>query len=360
MSEDERVPIIILRDRGMRSHLSAELTRNGENDVRIFGMLSGTGISLDPDSLERLKSLLLEMNATNVFFEDIGKNALTGILKKLGYRVSSKPIFRRRDLIQWSLWNEPPPSSDFSCFGIASDTAVTTNQSMRRLMLSDRRGFLGEIAFTDYGSFARCRANQFGLEGFGRLYSDVDPSQMLSVLCRELKRERKRYLILGHEFAQYSGEIHPFPLWHMVLSHPVSYDHNCRIAGEEDIPRLAQLVAEYENNSCLSALNGVKKRFSNPSFQYMLSAGDEGFALIKFSEGAEGMLHDLYITPEHQGKGIGDELTKASINNLSISCLRIHLNTIYMRAKRLYEKYGFDTQYEDLCVALAQKMMIRT
>jgi GNAT superfamily N-acetyltransferase len=171
-------------------------------------------------------------------------------------------------------------------------------------------------------------------------------------------KERKRYLILGPEYSAASKSVHPFPLWHLIISPPGEFKHGCRFAAESDLGILVKLTSEYEDSDSKTALGRVMKNFQSPSFRYLLTPGNEGFALIRFMEAAEGMINDVYVSPQHQGRGVGDELTRAALTALSKNCLNIHLNTIYPRAKRLYERYGFKIQYEDLCVALNQQTMV--
>lgn len=353
-----RIPVIILEDTDKRSCLAIEISQEETEAIRLFAVQSGPAISPAQADISRIESVFSDLGVKRVFFEDIGRSMITKLLRRMGYREAKIFELERRVQTSWPVLDDPPTSGNFRYFGVADDTSIETSKNNRRLLLRDQSGPIGEIFFTDYGRFARCKANLIDVEGFGRLFSDTEPSLLMKVLFKELKKERKRYLILGPEFGECSSEIHPFPLWHMVLSKPRRMDHGCRIATEPDKRIIATLASEYENTSQRSALTSITKKYSNSNFQYILSSRGEGFALIKFMEGAEGMLHDLYISPIYQGKGVGDELLRATISHLSENCIRLHLNTIYPRAKKLYEKYGFETIFTDLCVPLRQKMMI--
>lgn len=358
MALHSRIPVLILEDSRKRSSLSIEPSFQDDGHMRLFKEISGTSFSSDNESVGRISAFLGSMGAEKVIFEDSRKSVLTKLLRKSGYRLSKTYDYPRGARIHWRAWNEPMPP-DMSYFGVAMEGRVSIGQACRRLGLSDRSGAVGEIAFTDHGRFVRAKANRFGSEGFGLAERGRDPSVLLTVLVREMLRERKRYLILGPEYSRISRPIHPFPLWHMTSSSGKEYDHRCRSATDADLGILAKLVSEYEDADYGTALMGVTKNFYNQSFRYLLTPGNEGFALLRFMEAAEGMINDLYVSPSHQEKGIGDELTRGSLTALSKNCLNIHLNTIYPRARRLYEKYGFNVLYEDLCVALNQRLMIR-
>ena len=279
-------------------------------------------------------------------------------VKKVGCRKIRTYDFRRGAKVSWPDWKwQAPPAENL--FGAADGWQLPTGKAFRRMRLSDRKGEVGEMMFTDFGRFARAKANDFGSEGFGVVREGREPSELLLSLVGEMRREKKRYLILGPEYAEHCGPVHPFPLWHMVSSSHGSYGHGCRVASGTDLKELAKLVSEYEDIDPDIALDSVTKSYFNPAFRFILPPQGGGFSLIKFMDGARGMINDLYVTPAMQGKGIGDELTRASIDLLSESCLTIQLNTIYPRAMRLYEKYGFKTVYEDSCVALNQTAMVR-
>ena len=357
MIPDSRIPILIMEDYRKRSCLAIEPSPQDDGSVRLFKELSGSNFWPNEESNERLAAFLDGINVKKFFFEDTTKGILAKLLKRIGYRFAKTYEFPRGTKTQWRAWNEPTPP-DMRYLGIEEHGQVSICQSSRRLSLSDKNGAIGEIVFMDYGRFVRAKANRFGSEGFGLVERGRDPSILLTSLVKEMIKERKRYLILGPEYSAASKPIHPFPLWHMTISHQEEYEHGCRFATESDTGVLVNLTSEYEDSDIKTAFARVMKNFQNPSFRYLLAPGNEGFALIRFMEAAEGMINDVYVSPQHQGKGVGDELTRAALTALSKNCLNIHLNTIYPRARRLYERYGFKIQYEDLCVALNQQTMV--
>lgn len=357
MTADSKIPILILEDTRKKSCLSIEPSPQDDGSMRLFKEFSGTSYSPSEESDEQLTAFLGGIDAKEVIFEDTRKGLLAKLLKRVGYRLTKTYEFPRGTKTRWRAWNEPTPP-DMRYLGIEEHGQISICQSSRRLSLSDKDGAIGEVVFMDYGRFVRAKANRFGSEGFGLVERGRDPSILLMSLVKEMIKERKRYLILGPEYSAASKPIHPFPLWHMTISSPGEYEHGCRFAAEPDLGALVRLTSEYEDSDSKAALARVMKNFQNPSFRYLLAPGNEGFALLRFMEAAEGMINDLYVSPKHQGKGVGDELTRGALTALSESCLNIHLNTIYPRAKRLYERYGLRVQYEDLCVALNQRTMV--
>jgi GNAT superfamily N-acetyltransferase len=345
-----------MEDRRRGSCLSIEPSLQEDGSIRLFKEFSGTSFSPNEESDERLVAFLEGIEAKKIIFEDTRKALLAKLLKRIGYRFTKTYEFPRGIKVRWRAWNEPT-SPDMRYLGIEETWQAPICQSSRRLSLSDKDGAIGEIVFMDYGRFVRAKANRFGSEGFGLVERGRDPSILLTSLAREMVKERKRYLILGPEYSVISKPVHPFPLWHMTISRQGEYRHGCRFASDSDAGILANLTSEYEDSDIKTAFARVMKNYQNPSFRYLLAPGNEGFALIRFMEAAEGMINDVYVSPQHQGKGVGDELTRGAITALSKNCLNIHLNTIYPRAKRMYERYGFKIQYEDLCVALNQQTM---
>jgi GNAT superfamily N-acetyltransferase len=353
-----RTSILTLEDAKGRSSLSIEPSSLEDGSVRLFKELSGTDFKPDAPTVERLAAFLDDAGVREVIFEDTRKAVLTKLLRKIGFHLVRTYDAPKGVKVRWRPWNEPTPA-DMRYFGVGTTGQVSLGPGNRRLALSDRQGAVGEIVFTDHGRFVRARANRFGSDGFGLVRPGADPSSLLVSLVREMAKEKKRYIILGQEYSDVSKPIHPFPLWHMVLSSPEESPHGCRPAVDADRAILVKLASQYEDTDIHAAWERVEKNLQNQSFRYILPPGSEGFALLRFMEAAEGMINDLYVPPEHQGKGIGDELTRGSISVLSKSCINVHLNTIYPRARRLYEKYGFSVQYEDLCVALNQRTMSR-
>jgi len=357
LTTNDRVSVLVMQDAKGRSCVSIEPARQSDGCLRLFKEFSGSGFSTDEERIGRMNAFLSTMPADRLIFEDTRRSLLAKLLKKCGYRKVRTYDFQKGGKVSWPSWDGRVREEGM--FGVAEGWQLQPGHAFRRLSLSDRSGAVGEIMFTDFGRFVRAKANEFGSEGFGFVHDGRSPSSLLLALAGELLNERKRYLILGPEYAEHVGPVHPFPLWHMSSSSQKSYDHGCRIATGTDLKAVAKLVSEYEDLDAGAALTSVTNSFYNPAFRFILPPDGGGFSLIKFMDNAQGMVNDLYVTPARQGKGVGDELTRASLSMLSESCLTIRLNTIYPRARRLYEKYGFKVAYEDLCVALRQSTMAR-
>jgi ribosomal protein S18 acetylase RimI-like enzyme len=346
-----------MEDAKKRSFISIEPSQM-DFGLRLFKEVSGGGYYIDTDSIVKLSEFLASVPSDAVLFEDARKPILSKLLSRAGYEARTTYEMPKRIKTGWLAWNDPVPDG-MEVLGVAEDAHFPQIQSLRRLSVLDRSGPIGEMMFSDFGRFARAKANPFGSEGFGRVRPGTPPSVLITALVREMLTEKKRYLILGPEYSAYVGPVHSFPLWHMVRSSPGVYEHSCREAKDSDLKAISTLVSEYEDIDQAAALANVTRTFYTPSYRFLISAGGDGFALLKFSEGAIGMINDLYVTPASQGAGVGDDLTRASLTHLSLNCIHVHLNTIYPRAKRLYEKYGFKVQYRDYCVALNQNLMVR-
>ncbi|HDP97055.1 MAG TPA: N-acetyltransferase [Euryarchaeota archaeon] len=360
MSQEARfIPVISLSDRTGRSHLSIEMSGDRGGAARLFTALSGSSFMPAKSDLGRIEAALSGLDASQAEFEDVGKALLRRALGKMNFKAEQKPRPQRYSRISWLRPNGPDLPGEFEIFGVHPDVDARAKSGMRRMRLRHAGKEIGEMLFTDYGRFARCKSNESGMEGFCRCRSHEELSEIFTVAYRALGSEGKRYLIFGSEFADYLDCVHPFPLWHMALESPTDLDHRCRAASKADADLLARLTSEYEDSPQQTALRGVSRRLLDPSFKYVLSGNGEGFALLKFKEGAEGLLHDLFVTPSQQGRGFGEQLVRASLSMMSSTCIRIHLNTIYPRALRLYTKYGFRIDYTDHCVALDQVIMSR-
>jgi len=360
MSNTARIiPVMKFSDRTGRSHLSIEISGEGKRAVRLFPALSGSSFMPRKGDLGRIDGALSEIGASKVRFEDVGKSLLAKALGKTGFRTEQKPRPKRYSRVSWVSPNGPDPVGGFELIGVSPEVEALANSKMRRMRLRRGGKEVGELLFTDYGRFARCKANEFGMEGFCRCRSREDLSEIFAAAYRTLGSEGRQYLIFGPEFADHLDCVHAFPLWHMTVESPPELDHRCHVASKADADLIARLWSEYDDTPQQSALRVVSRRLMDPNFKFLLSEGKEGFSLLKFQEGAEGMLHDLFVTPSRQGQGAGDQLVRASLSMLSPRCIRVHLNTMSPRAFRLYTKYGFRIAYTDYCVALSQVIMSR-
>ncbi|HEX4183028.1 MAG TPA: GNAT family N-acetyltransferase [Caulobacteraceae bacterium] len=66
---------------------------------------------------------------------------------------------------------------------------------------------------------------------------------------------------------------------------------------------------------------------------------DEGGALIAYTARGDGWLNQLYVHPDHQGRGLGDALLAEAMQGVDhLQLWAFQQNT---RARRFYEKRGF-------------------
>lgn len=355
----EAVPVLILPDAQRCSWLSIELSREKDGSSRLFKEFSSPLFRTNKEVLGQLDSFLAGIGAKRVRFEDNKSGSLRSILRRLNYS-NINPYRLPKKIEVRSVDATVDQSPGVERFGVNGFSDFVPGDKIRRLAVMEKGALIGFLILTDYGRFARTKLNRYGSEGFGLIADGKDPSVVLTAVALQLLREGKRYMILGEEYSPYVDPVHPFPLWHMKLSRRKECDHGCRAASRSDVELLSRLTCEYEDTDIASATSTVLKNMESKEFTYILPPKGDGFALLKFMRGAEGMIHDLYVSPKDQGKGIGDELTRGSISMLSESCLSVHLNTIYPRAKRLYEKHGFSVEYMDYCIALSQAEMART
>jgi len=356
---NKEIPVLILPDAHGKSWLSLEAAYEKDGYVRLFKEFSDPSFRPNREVLERLGRFLDEVGGRDVRFEDNRSGSLSSLLRRLRYAriepyrlpkgVESRPAAASVD----------DAVDGMRYFGLGDGMRTAFGDRVRRIDVTENGLRIGTLMISDYGRFARAKANRFGSEGVGLVAEGKDPSIILLAVALRLLQEGKRYMILGCEYEPYLDSIHPFPLWHMRLTGKRRLDHSCRLAGKPDVELLSRLTCEYEDTDIVSATSTVLRNLSSPEFKYLLHPGGKGFALLKLLGWSEGMIHDLYVSPMAQGKGVGDELTRGSISVLSEDCTSIHLNTIYPRARRLYEKYGFEIEYTDFCVALNQTAMSR-
>jgi ribosomal protein S18 acetylase RimI-like enzyme len=135
-----------------------------------------------------------------------------------------------------------------------------------------------------------------------------------------------------------------------------------RTASERDLPAVQKLLgvcwhATYdeiygpERVSAITAdwhsMASLKSRLAKPYSEFIVaeeSAGIAGMAYASQSDPAFVLLHQLYILPGAQGRGLGAEmLAEIAAAFPDAKAIRLEVEAANARAVRFYERQGFET-----------------
>ena len=135
-----------------------------------------------------------------------------------------------------------------------------------------------------------------------------------------------------------------------------------RTASERDLPAVQTLLgicwhATYDEIygakrvSAITAdwhsLPSLKARLAKPYSEFIVAEGPGGIAAMAYasqSDPAFAMLHQLYILPEAQGRGLGAEmLAEIEAAFPDAEAIRLEVEAANAKAVRFYGRHGFET-----------------
>lgn len=123
-----------------------------------------------------------------------------------------------------------------------------------------------------------------------------------------------------------------------------------RLAGPQDAGLIGQLLHAFntEFDEASPGAEVLAARVPALPHTAVLLADDVGIVILRFqpsiwTENLECYLAELYVTPEHRGRGIGEALLRAALDHArAAGADYIHLGTSEddVAARHLYEKAG--------------------
>jgi ribosomal protein S18 acetylase RimI-like enzyme len=135
-----------------------------------------------------------------------------------------------------------------------------------------------------------------------------------------------------------------------------------RTASERDLPEVQKLLgvcwhATYddiygkERVSAITAdwhsMASLKARLAKPYSEFIVAEGPDGIAGMAYasqSDPAFAMLHQLYILPEAQGRGLGAEmLAEIEAAFPDAKAIRLEVEAANAKAAHFYGRHGFET-----------------
>ena len=173
-------------------------------------------------------------------------------------------------------------------------------------------------------------------------------------LVRFLQTARKRWVVFSPDLGDHIAHLHPARASLLELHGPTDYEHSVRPVSKETRGSVVSLFSEYYDEGRLGAMARLRRFVRDETLSVHVTDG--GFVIVR-DEGDSGLVYDIYVTPSRQGEGIGDELMRCALSEISKRSKRAYLRTSYPRARRLYEKFGFSESSHRLVVRLDETLI---
>ena len=208
--------------------------------------------------------------------------------------------------------------------------------------------------YTDEGETARVATFRGRRYGFAVARDGADIDTAFDSLIRFLVTAKKSWAVFDMDMEGRLSSYHPSITHRMELEDPGRSTHSARPLTKADRRSVTALFSEYYDESTLAASLRLRRYARNAA--YSVFVADRGFVIVR-REGEVGLIYDIYVAPDRQGEGVGDELMRSALDSLSGQVSSVYLHTGYPRARRLYEKHGFRVASSSLVVRLDESSL---
>ncbi len=230
--------------------------------------------------------------------------------------------------------------------GLPPDLTRTSHMSGIEVPVSGRKGW---AFFTEEGDQARIISEEERRQGLLVASRTEDLFVVTDCLIRYLASIRKSWAVFSMDMGRFIRRFDPITMIRMSLDRPKGFEHTAVPYSNANKGELLRLFSEYYDESVLQSRFRLRKFRSDKNYTIFTVPG--GFVIDRL-EGDTGLIYDIYVSPAHQGKGLGRELLKCSLTDFSGKVSSCYLHTSYPRAKRLYERFGFKAVYSQLGIRL--------
>lgn len=333
--------------KGPEGAISVELVPLRDGVSRGFRNHSPRGLKLSPASSKELSRELAGECRDRLLLTDTKKRVVTRALEPLGWRVSRAVEARIDNKCSICTTYDIPIEGEFvDDHGAKPDLTGTSEMVGVSMDIGGRPAF---GFFTDDGDTARIVSEGERRQGMLVAQSQDDMEMAADCLVRFLAVAKKKWAVFSVDMGRFVRRYDPLVMWRMALENPRGYDHSVKPVSKSNRKETARMFSEYYDEGGFQASIRLGGMLSDRSFSVF--ATDGGFVATKL-EGETGLVYDIYVTPGHQGEGVGGELMRCALSNLAGRAETVYLHTSYPRAKALYEKFGFRTTYSQLAVRL--------
>lgn len=346
----ERARVILVK--GPEGALSIELMPLREGVSRGFLKHSPRGLRLSAEGSERLSGKLAEGVRGRLLVTDTRKRLLARSLEPHGWSASRAVVPHvDKECSICTTYDIPMEESLQDDRGETPDISNTSHMVGVSIDLGGRCAF---GFYTDDGDTARVISEGPRKQGMLVAQSAEDMAEGADCLVRFLAAARKKWAVFSLDMGRFVRRYEPMVMHRMVLEGPRGYDHSVRPVTKESRKPLLRMFSEYYDEGAFQSSMRLRAMLADRSFSVFAAEG--GFVITRL-EGESGLIYDIYVTPAHQGEGLGGELMRCGLSSLAGRASSVYLHTSYPRAKALYEKFGFRSAYSQLAVRLDESSL---
>jgi len=346
----DRSEVVLVK--GPEGALSVEIKPLREGVSRGFRNFSPRNLRLAEVSARELSAKLTEACKGKLLITDTKKRLIARALGPRGWGVSRAIDAQIDHKCSMCTTYDVPVDEDFvDDRGSKPDFIDTSHMVGVSMDLAGRSAF---GFYTDDGDTARVVSDGKRRQGMMVAQSDEDMEAAATSLVRFLAAAKKKWAVFSLDMGRFVRGFDPTVMYRMALESPRGYDHAVRPLSRANRREVVSMFSEYYDEGRLQASMRLRGMVSDKS--YSVFHTDGGFVITKL-EGETGIVYDIYVMPERQGGGVGGELMRCALSNLSGRARAVYLHTSYPRAKALYEKFGFRTTYSQLAVRLDEKSL---
>lgn len=342
---DEKEDVIILK--GDEGALSLEFIELGAGVARAFPRWSPRNLRLSGSFAKRLSDELSSRRYSQIPVQDSKKGLLKRALGPMGWSIGRaiEPKLRHK-CSAVTTYDIPPDETlqDTNCG--KPDISNTSNMSGVSVEIGDRNAW---AFFTDDGDTARVVSEGERKQGMLVASSHEDLMEAADCLVHYLATMKKSWAVFSTDLGRFIRKFDPMTMWRLVLDRPTGYEHSAQPVSSKNKNALIKLFSEYYDEPTVQSIFRLRRFRTDKNYAVYYLEG--GFVITRL-DGDTGLIYDIYVTPSRQGEGIGAELMRCGITDLSGKVSSCYLHTSYPRAKRLYEKFGFKTVYSQLGIRL--------
>ena len=329
------------------SAVSVELMPLREGVARGFLRMSPRNPKLSESAFHMLSEELRSRGFSRLLVQDSRKRILRRTLVGQGWTaVNAVETHLVKPCRSVAPYDVPLDEKLIDDKGSKADLTGTTHMSGIRIELDGRQAW---AFYTNDGEAARIVSDGERKQGLLVASDNDDMFEAADCLVRYLAATRKSWAVFSMDLGRFIRQYDPMVMWRMVLEQPRPYEHKARPYGASDRRAIVNLFSEYYDEPSLNSRMRLRAFMADKNYSIQVVEG--GFVIVRF-ENETGLIFDIYVTPSHQGEGLGGELMRAALTSLTGRVSSVYLHTSYPRAKSLYEKFGFKTTYSQLSIRL--------
>jgi ribosomal protein S18 acetylase RimI-like enzyme len=333
--------------KGSEGAISLELMPLREGITRAFLRFSPRNLNLSGPSVKRLSDELCARPYSKILVQDSKHHILARSLGSSGWRVGAAidPSMNKRCSLV-TTYDIPIDENLRDSNGAVPDISSTSELNGIQVDISERKAW---AFYTDDGETARVVSEGPRKQGLMVAEQTDDLFEAGDCLVRYLAASKKSWAVFSTDLGRFVRKFDPTTMWRMVLDRPVAYDHRCEAVSSRNRSQAVKLFSEYYDESTMQSMLRLRRYRIDRNYSIHMVQG--GFVITRL-EGDTGLVYDIYVTPSRQGEGLGSELMRCALTDLSGKVSSCYLHTSYPRAKRLYEKFGFRSVYSQLGIRL--------